>query len=64
MTAVAASNAGARRAFMKPACKPRANYLKPKEIRDCAEKPPPRRFDLRQSLNYLKVKVTGRKPVA
>jgi hypothetical protein len=32
MMAIAASNATAQAKPSKPACKPRANYLKPKEI--------------------------------
>jgi hypothetical protein len=39
--------------------KPRTNYLKPKEIRKRAQARQ-RRFDLRQPLNYLKVKITDR----
>jgi hypothetical protein len=44
--------------MFKPACKPRANYLKPKEIRKTGAGRRRRRFDLQQSLNYLKVKIT------
>jgi DNA-binding MarR family transcriptional regulator len=61
MTADAASNATGRRTLFEPPCKPRANCLKPKEI----WKTPngrPRRFDLRDAPNYLKVKTIGRHP--
>jgi len=43
-------------------CKRRANCLNPKEIRAGPVKTCRRRFDLRQAPNYLKVKITGRKP--
>jgi hypothetical protein len=62
MMAIAASKAASRVAQSeKLACKPRANCLKPKETRKIALASH-RRFDLRQSLNYLKVKTTGRNP--
>jgi hypothetical protein len=62
MMAIAASKAASRVApSEKLACKPRASCLKPKETRKIA-RAGHRRFDLRQSLNYLKVKTTGRNP--
>jgi len=36
-------------------CKPRASYLKPKEIRKTPQVGAIRRFDLRYPLNYLKL---------
>jgi hypothetical protein len=67
MMAVAASKAvgqlkPSQNAIRKGTCKPRANCLKPKEIRKKAYWRAQRHFDLRQSLNYLKVKTTGRNP--
>jgi hypothetical protein len=51
MTAIAASKAAASPDHDRDeTCKPRANYLKPKEIRQNQS-----RFDLQQPPNYLKV---------
>jgi hypothetical protein len=62
MMAIAASKGASRVARSeKVACKPRASCLKPKETREIAPASH-RRFDLRPSLNYLKVKTTGRNP--
>jgi hypothetical protein len=58
MTAAAASKAAASPAQKhgtQAACKPRASYLKPKEIRKSPQVGAIRRFDLRHPLNYLKV---------
>jgi hypothetical protein len=63
MMAIAASRAGSQPdPVAKPACKPRANCLKPKEIRKIRVGRRLKRFDLRRSLNYLKVKTIGRHP--
>jgi hypothetical protein len=54
--ALAASKATAGRGQSpKAACKPRANCLNPKEIRNLAQTGRRRRFDLRHLLNYLMV---------
>src|ERR1700687_3403537 len=55
MMAIAASKAAATPVIPKPTCKPRANCLKPKEIR-------PQRFDLQHPLIYLKVDIIRRNP--
>jgi DNA-binding MarR family transcriptional regulator len=57
MMAVAASKAAATPVIPKPTCKPRANCLKPKEIRL-------QRFDLQHPLIYLKVDTIRRNPQA
>jgi DNA-binding MarR family transcriptional regulator len=46
-------------ALATAACKPRANCLKPKEIRKKPRTLRARHFDLRSLLNYLKVKTTA-----
>jgi hypothetical protein len=51
----AASDARRAKGGGQAACKPRANYLKSKEISGA-----PRHFDLRQATNYLKVKMNHR----
>jgi hypothetical protein len=58
MTAAAASKAAASPAQKQACripCKPRASYLKPKEILESAQVAVCRRFDLQHPLNYLKV---------
>jgi hypothetical protein len=63
MMAVAASKAASPLdAVIEAACKHRANCLKPKEVRKIAASHSRLRFDLRRSLNYLKVKTIGRRP--
>jgi hypothetical protein len=63
MMAVAASKAASP---LDPAiervCKRRANCLKPKEVRKLGASRSVKHFDLRRSLNYLKVKTIGRRP--
>jgi DNA-binding MarR family transcriptional regulator len=63
MTATAASKVAAMPVIPKPTCKPRANCLKPKEIRK-RRNFGLQRFDLRHPLNYLKVDITKRTPQA
>jgi hypothetical protein len=46
---------GAAARTRQPPCKPRASYLKPKEIQESAQVGAISRFDLRHPLNYLKV---------
>jgi hypothetical protein len=63
MMAVAASKAASPLdTVMEGLCKRRANCLKPKEIRKLGASGSLKRFDLRRSLNYLKVKTIGRRP--
>jgi hypothetical protein len=65
MMAIAASRAASQLdPVAKPACKPRANCLNPKEIRKIGRSRHLKRFDLRGSLNYLKVKTIGRHPTS
>jgi hypothetical protein len=55
-----AAVASTRRAMRRPVastCKGCANYLKPKEIREMAERPAlVWRFDLKRRFNYVKLK--------
>src|SRR5450631_564279 len=52
-----AADMQSRQYTKSPICKPRANYLKPKEIRKIRIIG----FDLQRRLNYLKVGIRGRK---
>jgi hypothetical protein len=48
--------------WQKAACKPRANCLNPKEIRNLAQTGLRRRFDLQHLLNYLMVDIASTNP--
>jgi hypothetical protein len=57
MMTIAISKASPKPVPSEDPCKPRANYLKPKEVWKTAQTALQQRFDLQHLLNYLKLDI-------